>query len=116
MPKDATKLLWRVTRKARKLRQALVRELGEEVDVEQCKEWVCTTYGFRTCDDLIELYQPDSFAFDEMISGSSLRRRLSLQAESLAFDFDLDAAVALRLVKDVRPTSLRLAKNSESEG
>ena len=114
MTSHSKKLLWQIKRKAKNLRRALVRELDEDIELEQCVEWVCTTFGFRSPDDVDALYPPEGFAFDEAISGSGRYSRLRLQTESLAFDFDLDDAVARRLVEDIRPTALRHSNDSHN--
>lgn len=115
MSNQSKKLLWRIKQKAKRLKRALIRELEEDVEMEQCMEWVCTAYGFRSPDDVGALYQPEGFAFDESITKTGLYHRLNFQTRSLAFDFDLEEALARNLIVEVRPTALCLSRGSDDQ-
>jgi len=113
MSGHSAKLLQQIKQKAKKLKRALVRELQEEIELQQCIEWMCTAYGFRSPEDVHELYPPEGFAFDESISKDGIRYRRRSQIKSLAFDFDIDNEVARRLLNEVRPTALRFSNQTD---
>lgn len=113
MPNADSRNSIRVKGKTRKLQRALIRELAEHVQLGQCRDWVATAYGYKEYDNLLRNYQPGDFAFDEHISEQDLKVRLAAQAHSLAFDFDLDALTAQRLIDEVRPSALRSAKTMD---
>jgi len=112
--KQVSAFVTRVKRKARRLQRSLIRELGEKVLLGECRDWVSTAYGFKGYDDLYNNHHAGRFIFDEYVSEPELRVRLSAQKHSLAFDFDLQDAVARRIVDEVRPTAARSRTSADS--